>query len=630
MTSAPAIASTCPYCGVGCGVLARTEAAHTRIEGDPEHPANFGRLCSKGTALGETLGLDGRLLQAEIEGQPVALAAALDAVARGFAECIEQHGPDSVALYVSGQLLTEDYYAANKLMKGFVGSANIDTNSRLCMSSTVAGQLRGFGSDTVPGCYEDIELADLVILVGSNLAWCHPVLYQRLRIAKEARPQLRVVVVDPRRTPSCEIADLHLPIAADADALLFAGLLGALARVEALDRAYLRAHVEDPQAALAQATALSLAEVAARCGLSMTALQRLVGWLKASPRTVTLFSQGVNQSRRGTDKVSAILNLHLATGRIGKPGSGPFSLTGQPNAMGGREVGGLASLLAAHMRIDSAEDRVRLQRFWNAPRMAAKPGLKAVDLFHALEDGRIRALWVIGTNPAVSMPEARRVEAALARCPLLVVSEVMRDTDTARHARIRLPALAWGEKSGTVTNSERRISRQRAFLPAPGDARADWWLIAQVARRLGWGEAFGWNSAGEVFAEHAALSGLDNAGRRDFDISAWADCSAAEYEAMQPFQWPARHARSGDAARLFGEGGFFTGNGKARLLRLDLDALAEVESDPRYPLELNSGRVRGHRPDAARHRARPDAARGSARCRCGSKAASARSMYAPC
>lgn len=591
--------TTCPYCGVGCGLKVSGTGASRRIEGDEQHPANYGRLCSKGSALGETLGLEQRLLQAEIGGRPVALSQALDAVADGFRATIAEHGPDSVALYVSGQLLSEDYYVANKLMKGFIGSANIDTNSRLCMSSTVAGQLRAFGSDSVPGCYDDIELADLVLLVGSNLAWCHPVLFQRLRAAKEARPELKVVLIDPRRTASAELADLHLPLINDADALLFAALLAALARRGQLDADYLRKHVADPDHALQQALALNPRQVFQRCGIAAQDFNTLVDWLCGSPRTVTLYSQGVNQSAGGSDKVNAILNLHLACGRIGKPGSSPFSLTGQPNAMGGREVGGLANLLAGHMRLDQPADRERLQRFWNAPRMASSPGAKAVDLFAKVGRGEIRALWVIGSNPAVSMPQAAEVERALAGCPLLVVSEVMKSTDTSRHADIRLPALAWGEKSGTVTNSERRISRQRAFLPAPGAARADWWLLAQVAQRMGWAQAFSWSSEAEVFAEHARLSGFENpaaasGSRRLFDISAWADCSAQDYAAMTPFQWPARCQRSGDAPRLFAHGGFLHADARARLVRLDLDRLRAESVDPRYPLALNSGRVRDH------------------------------------
>ena len=361
--------TTCPYCGVGCGVLAEVGAGAVSVRGDPEHPANFGRLCSKGSALAETLGLEGRLLAPTIHGKPTSWDSALDLVANTFAKTIEEHGPDSVAFYVSGQLLTEDYYVANKLMKGFIGSANIDTNSRLCMPSSVAGHKRAFGSDTVPGTYEDIELADLVVLVGSNLAWCHPVLHQRLAAAKQARPGMRVVVVDPRRTMTADIADLHLPVRADGDCALFAGLLAWLAEQGPLDRAYIEAHTSGFEAALAAAGACDIAQIAEITGLAREDLRAFYELFAATQKTVTVYSQGVNQSSSGTDKVNAILNCHLATGRIGKPGAGPFSITGQPNAMGGREVGGLANTLAAHMDIENAEHRARVQKFWGSPRM---------------------------------------------------------------------------------------------------------------------------------------------------------------------------------------------------------------------------------------------------------------------
>src|SRR5271163_541844 len=417
------IRTTCPYCGVGCGILA---SADGRIAGDPEHPANRGRLCSKGAALGETLGSVGRLLQPQIGRRTVHWAEALELVAETFARAIAVHGPDSIAFYVSGQLLTEDYYVANKLMKGFIGSANIDTNSRLCMASTVAGHIRAFGEDIVPGCYDDIEAADLVVLVGSNMAWCHPVLYQRLEGAREAHGT-RIVVIDPRRTATCELADLHLALRSGTDAALFAGLLAHLAASGPGDAARAQNSATGFAAAIdaARSTATSLAAVATITELPIAELTQFFDWFTATERTVTLYSQGVNQSAAGTDKVNAIINCHLATGRIGRPGMGPLSLTGQPNAMGGREVGGLANQLAAHMGFAEADiDRVR--RFWNAPRMALRPGLLAVDLFDAVRDGSVRALWIIGTNPAASMPRADRVREALGICPFVVVSDCCR------------------------------------------------------------------------------------------------------------------------------------------------------------------------------------------------------------
>jgi assimilatory nitrate reductase catalytic subunit len=586
------VRTTCPYCGVGCGLLAERDGATLRLRGDPDHPANRGRLCSKGAALGETLGLEERLLQPQINGRPVDWARALDEVAGQFSRAIAAHGPDSVALYVSGQLLTEDYYVANKLMKGYIGSANIDTNSRLCMASTVAGQRRAFGSDSVPGNYQDLERADLVVIVGSNLAWCHPVLYQRLAAAKQARPGLQVVLIDPRRTATAELADLHLPIRADGDVALFLGLLAHLESAGAVDRDYLARHVTGFDAALAATRRLSDEELREQTGLAPELLQRFYALFAERPRTVTLFSQGVNQSSCGTDKVNAILNCHLATGRIGRPGSGPFSLTGQPNAMGGREVGGLANQLAAHMSLEDPAHRALVQRFWRSPRIAERPGLKAVELFDAVADGRIRALWIIATNPVDSLPQADRVQEALRRCPFLVVSDVVARNDTLRHADVLLPAAAWGEKDGTVSNSERRISRQRRFLPLPGAAQPDWWMLAQVAQRMGFADGFAWRTPAEIFAEHAALSGFANAGTRRFDISRHAAIDSHGYDALQPFQWPAPADRVVSSSRLFGDGQFDTVDGRARMIALQ--APAPLPSDADFPLRLNSGRVRDH------------------------------------
>src|SRR5215471_8346155 len=381
------VKTSCPYCGVGCGVIAsRDRAGAVSVTGDPMRPANCGRLCSKGAALADTVGLDGRLLAPIIDGQETDWDAALDLVADGFSRVIREHGPDAVAFYVSGQLLTEDYYVINKLAKGFVGTANIDTNSRLCMASSVAGHKRAFGSDPVPGCYEDLELADLLILVGSNAAWCHPVLHQRMLAAKEKNQACRIVVIDPRRTATCEDADLHLPLRPGSDAVLFNGLLAALKRANAVDHSFVRAFTTGADAALAAAGDQTAAETADICGLAEGAVEKFFDWFIRTERTVTLYSQGINQSSSGVDKVNAIINCHLLTGRIGRPGMGPFSLTGQPNAMGGREVGGLANQLAAHMEIDNPLHRDIVQRFWASPVIVERAGLKAVDMFDAIAD----------------------------------------------------------------------------------------------------------------------------------------------------------------------------------------------------------------------------------------------------
>lgn len=569
--------TTCPYCGVGCGVIASSDGT---IKGDPDHPANFGRLCSKGSALGETIDLDGRLLYPEVDGKRVDWDTALARVADGFAEIVARKGPDAVAFYVSGQLLTEDYYAANKLIKGWLGTANIDTNSRLCMASSVAGHKRAFGADTVPGNYEDFELADLIVLVGSNLAWCHPVLHQRILAARTRRGGLpKVIVVDPRRTASCEDAELHLPLKPGSDVTLFAGLLRDLREAGAVDHGYVADHVDGLDALI---DLPDRAAVARDCGLHPRDIAAFFDLFAQTAKTVTVYSQGVNQSSAGVDKVNAIINCHLVTGRIGKPGTGPFSVTGQPNAMGGREVGALSNQLAAHMDFAPA-DVERVRRFWDSPTIATKPGLKAVDLFSAIERGEIEAVWVMATNPAASLPDADRVKAALAKCKLVVVSDCVARTDTLDHAHVKLPALAWGEKAGTVTNSERRISRQRPFLPPPGEAKQDWWIVAQVAKRMGAVAAFAWRGPAEIFAEHARLSAFENGGVRDFDLSHLLD---VDYETMRPTQWPARE-------RFFAAGGFYTANRRARLVPTAPRAPVNAP-DGAFPLILNTGRVRDH------------------------------------
>ncbi len=580
------VRTTCPYCGVGCGIVATpTGERRVEIKGDPDHPANRGKLCSKGTHLAETTGLEGRLLHPEIHGVQASWDDALDAVARGMRDAIDTHGPESVAIYGSGQLLTEDYYAANKLMKGYVGTANIDTNSRLCMASAVVAHTKSFGEDVVPVSYDDIEAAELVILVGSNTAWCHPIIWQRIEAARAAKGT-KLVVIDPRRTETAAGADLHLAIAPDGDTALFNAALLEMRARGLLDEDYLAQHVATPDGFW---EALKTGET----GLSSADLAAFFDLIAAHPRMLTLFSMGANQSVGGVDKGNAIINLHLATGRIGKPGAGPFSITGQPNAMGGREVGGLATTLAVHLGF-SDEDRAAAQAFWNSPAIAAKPGLKAVDLFRAVDSGQIKALWIMATNPAVSMPDAGFVRAAIAKCPLVIVSDIIADTDTAKHAHIKLPALGWGEKDGTVTNSERVISRQRALFAAPGEARADWAIIVDVARRMGFAEGFNWASNAEIYAEYAAMTRACNSGRRALIIPAPGD-----YDRMEPFQW--------GGTSPFADGRYSTPDGKARLV---LVAPLPVPNT----LTLNTGRYRdqwhtmtrtGLSPKLSQHRREP-------------------------
>jgi assimilatory nitrate reductase catalytic subunit len=579
--------TTCPYCGVGCGVVSKSDRT---IVADPSHPANRGRLCSKGAALAATIDDSGRLLKPIIAGQDASWDDALGLIAARFRQTIAKHGPDSVAFYVSGQCLTEDYYVANKLMKGFIGSANIDTNSRLCMASSVAGHIRAFGEDIVPGIYEDWDDADLVVLVGSNAAWCHPVLHQRLLAAKAAHGT-KIVVIDPRRTATADAADLHLPIASGSDIALFNGLLAYLHATGKIDRLWVRDHTSGLEEAIAAAKIpdVDMIEWAAgECGVDPELLETFYDMFAKTERVLTAFSQGVNQSAVGTDKVNAIINVHLATGRIGRPGMGPFSVTGQPNAMGGREVGGLANQLAAHMRFDDPVDRAALTEFWDAHALAPHPGLKALDMFDAVADGRIKAIWIVATNPAASMPCADKVRVALAACPFVVVSDCW-STDTTGFADVVLPAAAWGEKDGTVTNSERMISRQRAFRPAPGEARPDWWQFAEIGRRLGWEDAFAWPAAAAVFREHAALSGHANDGRRVFDIGALAALDDEAYDGMQPVRWPLPAGSIGDGGRLFAQGRFPTEDGRARLVAVRWSGRPDVGS---RALLLNTGRVR--------------------------------------
>ena len=598
--------TTCAYCGVGCGVEAKVDEDNRSIEvvGCGDHPSNFGRLCSKGSALDQTVGLPEngefghRLLSPYVNGEKANWDDALNKVADGFKDIIEKHGPNSVAFYVSGQLLTEDYYVANKLMKGFIGSANIDTNSRLCMSSSVSGHKRAFGTDTVPGCYEDFEQAELITLVGSNTAWCHPVLFQRIKAYKEANPNVKLVVIDPRRTQTCDIADLHLPLKSGTDVNLFNGLLSYLANNKKLDQRFIDSHCENfrDTLSIAQQTG-SISEIAKQLNIEEGLLSEFYSIFSKTEKAITLYSQGVNQSSAGTDKVNSILNCHLATGRIGKPGMGPFSMTGQPNAMGGREVGGMANTLAAHM--DFYDDNIdRVNRFWSTDNLKADVptgfGLTAVNLFNAIDEGKVKAVWVMATNPVVSLPNADLVKRALDKCDLVVVSDCIADTDTGRHADVLLPATGWSEKDGTVTNSERRISRQRSLLSPAGEAKHDWWIITEVAKRMGFAEAFPYESQAEIFREHAALSGFENneTGRlRDFDISAWANINENDYDNLAPTQWPVNEQHPNGRQRFFADGLFYTPSRKAQFVATQTRAPKNTPTSE-YPFILNSGRIR--------------------------------------
>ncbi|MCL1035964.1 nitrate reductase [Shewanella submarina] len=586
--------STCAYCGVGCGIEARVAAdGELMVRGDETHPANYGRLCSKGMALGETLSTTGRMLSPSVHGQACDWQQALDTVASSLNQVIAEHGPDAVAFYVSGQLLIEDYYVANKLMKGFIGSGNIDTNSRLCMASAVAGHKRAFGEDCVPGNYGDLEMADLVVLVGSNLAWCHPVLFARLKAAKEQRGT-RVVVIDPRVTASCDIADLHLAIKPGTDVALFNGLLTYLHGQGLVDQDYIAEHTKAfDKAVEAAAEFAPISKLSEVTGLNEEDINTLFHWFGETHRTVTLFSQGVNQSSSGTDKVNSILNCHLATGRIGQPGSSPFSITGQPNAMGGREVGAMANTLAAHLEFGRDDHHCLLSDYWGCSELATSPGLKAVDMFDAIEQGQIKAIWIMATNPAVSLPDSERINSILADCPLVIVSDVVADNDTLKHADICLPAQGWSEKSGTVSNSERCLSRQRRLLPTPGEGKPDWWIISEVAKRMGFASAFDYASELEIFNEYVALTAIANSResslKRQLNLGGLGQLTPTEYQHFKPTQWPV--SGCSEPSRLYADGRFSTQDGRGRFVAVYYQVPA-LSPDNKFPLMLNSGRLR--------------------------------------
>ncbi|WP_246223216.1 nitrate reductase [Alteromonas profundi] len=590
--------STCPYCGVGCGVdiscnVTGGAVSLDKITGTPEHPANHGRLCVKGTNLLETNDLKGRLLHPTVAGEKVAWDTATNLIADKISQTIAQFGADAVAFYVSGQLLTEDYYIANKLMKGFIGSANIDTNSRLCMSSAVAAYKRAFGEDVVPCNYTDIETTDLLVLTGSNTAWAHPVLFQRIARAKQRNPTMKVVVIDPRKTETCTIADLHLPLKGGSDVALFNGLLRYAHSNKQINSARVATYAQGLDAAIAAAKPWDLSAVAQYCDLDIEDVRTFFTWFSQAPSAVTFYSMGVNQSSQGVDKANAIINCHLAFEQIGRVGTGPFSITGQPNAMGGREVGGLANMLVAHMDIENEAHRTRVKEFWQAPSLCETQGLKAVDMFDAMALGKIKFVWIMGTNPVVSMPHRERVEAALRKCDTVVVSDIVATNDTLAFADIALPATGWSEKDGMVTNSERRMSRQRGILPPPGEAKHDWQIMCDVANKLGYLDAFSYSHPGQIFDEFARLTACENKNERLLNLAPLVGMSQTQYDNFSPLQWPLKEGDDGTlhSVRPFSSLIFPTPNGKARCIAVT-PAQPTQRTCKQYPYVLNSGRAR--------------------------------------
>jgi assimilatory nitrate reductase catalytic subunit len=608
--------STCCYCGTGCGVIIESEGTRiTGVRGDPDHPANFGKLCSKGSTLHLTTQMQGRALVPELRPErsaprsAVSWDNALNTAADRFARIIHEHGPDAVAFYVSGQLLTEDYYVFNKLARAVVGTNNIDSNSRLCMSSAVAGYKATLGADAVPGCYEDIEQADLFLVTGSNLAYAHPILCRRLEAARAADPSKKLIVVDPRRTDTAAMADLHLALQPGSDVLLYSAMLHVLLWEGKIDHDFIKNHTNGFDSLRTQLAELTPGAVAGPTGLSVDEITHAARVFGDARAPLSLWCQGLNQSTHGTANNAALIHLHLATGTIGKPGMGPFSLTGQPNAMGGREVGAMANLLPGHRALASREDRAELAHLWGVPELPEQVGLTAVELFDAMHEGRIKAVWIACTNPAHSLPASARVVEALQRAEFVVVQECFADTETTRHADLLLPATTWGEKDGTVTNSERRITRVRAAVPAPGEARSDWAIAADFAQRLQARMSDAATDSPQVSAGNTAIMTFANIAAvydehvsttrgRDLDISA---LSHAVLDANGPTQWPsvtntstsnasANHA-SASNTRLYTDHRFAFDDGRARFAPLTLSIAAE-KTDARYPFKLTTGRLR--------------------------------------
>ena len=458
------------------------------------------------------------------------------------------------------------------------------------MASSVVGHKRAFGADIVPGCYEDLEKAHLLVLTGSNLAWCHPILYQRIAAAKLTRPEMKIIVIDPRETATCDIADMHLPLAPGSDVPLFNGLFCHLDRNGYFDKDFISDHTENFEQALRSTIRYDIKAVAEATGLTVHNVESFYKLFAETDKVVTVYSQGVNQAKDGTDKVNAIINCHLLTGRIGKVGAGPFSVTGQPNAMGGREVGGLANQLASHMDIENPDHRDLVQRFWNAPAIADRAGLKAVDMFDVIHAGKIKAVWIMATNPVDSLPNADFIKEALLKCECVIVSDLYANTDTIACADIVLPSTGWVEKDGTVTNSERRISRQRAFLPALGESRDDWRQLCEVAKLMGFVQGFDFESAAQIFREYAALSAFENEGRRDLDLSELMSLSDEAYNALEPIQWPVRKHNPKGTARFFEDKKYFTASGRANFVATTKSTPLQTSSQ--YPFILNTGRIR--------------------------------------
>lgn len=587
------ILTTCCYCGVGCGIAVhKDKLGRVMVEGDKTHPVNKGMLCSKGMNLHYTVNdRSDRLLYPEMRysrNQPrqrVSWDAAIERTAAVFKTFIEKYGPDSVAFYASGQCLTEEYYVLNKLMKGFIGSNNIDTNSRLCMSSAVVGYKMSLGEDSVPLSYDDLELADVIFVAGANPAWCHPVLWRRVEAAREKNPSLRIIVSDPRKTQTCSVADVHLQLNPGTDITLHHAIGRVLIENGDIDLDFIQHHSEGFEKYRTYIFERTVSEAAVICGVSEEDIRLAAGYIGNAKAFISMWTMGLNQSVVGVNKNLSLINLHLITGQIGKPGAGPLSLTGQPNAMGGREVGGLSNLLPAHRDLTNAAHRAEVEKFWGVPagKISAKPGLTATEMFEALEDGRLKAVWILCTNPLISLPDVRRAETALKKAKFVVVQEISNKAETTKYADVLLPAAAWIEKEGTMTNAERRISLLNKIVDAPGEALPDAEIICRFAKKMGY-DGFDYNSSAEIFAEHAALT-------KGTKI----DISGLSYEILKDkrsVQWPYGADENGyGTKRLFTDKKFYTASQKAMIHSFSDENLSEKLS-PQHPLILTTGRIR--------------------------------------
>lgn len=590
------VKSTCCYCGVGCGVIIQSESDRIiGVRGDPDHPANYGRLCTKGSTLHLSAKLEARVLSPELRRsrdtprQKASWDESLDYVADRFADIIREHGPDAVAFYISGQLLTEDYYVFNKLAKGLIGTNNIDTNSRLCMSSAVSGYKVTLGADAPPACYEDIDHAACLFIAGSNTAFAHPIVFRRIEDAKARNPGLKIIAVDPRRTDTAQAADLHLAIQPGTDVALFHGMLHVMLWEGLLDMQYIRNHTSGFETLKETVREYTPKMVADICGIREADIIQAAKWFGSGP-TLSMYCQGLNQSVHGTDKNGTLINLHLATGQIGKPGAGPLSLTGQPNAMGGREVGGMANLLSAHRDLANPGHRAEIAALWGVDNIPSTPGKTAVEMFDAIRSGAIKAVWIACTNPAHSMPDLNNVVSALQNAELVVLQDAFNNTDSNIFVDVVLPATTWGEKDGTVTNSERRITHVTPGVQAPGEARSDWAIVTDFAQRMekrlnirSHKPLFEYATAEDIFNEHR-----ESTRGRDLDITG---LSYRLLDERGPQQWPFPEGARQGRQRLYTDGIFQKEGGKAHFLNVAYKATAD-KTDARHPLHLITGRLR--------------------------------------